>query len=378
VVTEFCGFRPNYDEGKTMGLAPYGDLERFGKLVRSLVRIDEGGGVHLDLGWFEHPRGTERRFGPAFARALGAPCRGSEPLESWHRDAAAAFERVLEERVLELTRVLRKRTRSRDLVISGGVALNSVMNGRLLRESGFDSLYVMAGAGDNGTSIGAAYYVEHATLRRPRRSVHDDPYLGTGYGREAIAEALAGFGLPAVPRSDVVEATADRLRDGRVVAFYQGRMEFGPRALGARSILANPTLPDMKATLNARVKHREPFRPFAPSVVAEAKSPYFETSSDDPFMLKVCAVRPERRAQLPAVTHVDASARLQTFSKSAHPRYHALLMAMDQRTSFNVMGQPIVESPTEAIHGFLATDIDCLAIGDFLLDKATLGRGPKG
>jgi carbamoyltransferase len=163
-------------------------------------------------------------------------------------------------------------------------------------------------------------------------------------------------------------------------------MEFGPRALGARSILANPTLPDMKATLNARVKHREPFRPFAPSVVAEAKSPYFETSSDDPFMLKVCAVRPERRAQLPAVTHVDASARLQTFSKSAHPRYHALLMAMDQRTgypvilntSFNVMGQPIVESPTEAIHGFLATDIDCLAIGDFLLDKATLGRGPKG
>lgn len=385
-VTEFCGFRPNYDEGKTMGLAPYGDPARFARLVGSLVRVDDEGGVHLDLRWFEHPRGGDRRMSDSLARALGTPRRQGEPIEACHRDAAAAFQGVLEERVLELCRVLQRRTSARDLVISGGVALNSVMNGRILRESGFERLYVMAGAGDNGTSIGAAYWVEHAVLGRPRRSPHEDPFLGTGYGDDAIASALSGFGIPAVERADVVAATADRIRDGKIVGWFQGRMEFGPRALGARSILANPTLPDMKATLNARVKHREPFRPFAPSVTSEKKSEYFETSSDDPFMLKVCAVRPEHRERLPAVTHVDGTARLQTVASEVAPRYHELLVALERRTgypvvlntSFNVMGQPIVESPSEAIHGFLSTYLDCLAIGSFLLDKESIGRrGPN-
>ncbi len=376
--TEFCGFRPNYDEGKTMGLAPYGDPERFARLVGSLVAIDEEGGVHLDLRWFDHPKGNERRCGEALLRALGERRRGQGAFEAHHRDAAAAFQQVLEERVLTMCRILRSKTGARKLVIAGGVALNSVMNGRLVRESGFDDLYVMAGAGDNGTSIGAAYYVEHGVLGGARRSVHDHPYLGAAYSNEAIARALESRGIRVETCGDVVERTASRLDEGKIVAWFQGRMEFGPRALGSRSILANPTLPDMKETLNLRVKHREPFRPFAPSVTREAKSTYFETTVDDPFMLKVCQVRPEHRARLPAVTHVDGSARLQTVSPAAHPRYHALLRALEERTgvpvvlntSFNVMGQPIVESPSDALHGFLSTDIDALAIGDYFLDKS--------
>jgi len=384
--TEFCGFRPNYDEGKTMGLAPFGDPARFAKLVGSWVQVDDDGGVHVDLRWFDYPRGGERRCAEPLTRALGPARRRDEPIEAHHRDAAAAFQRVLEERVLQLCKVLRRRSNARHLVLAGGVALNSVMNGRILRESGFDDLYVMAGAGDNGTSIGAAYWVEHAVLGGPHRSVHDDPFVGTGYGNDAIEKSLRGFGLSSEPVPDPIEQVAARIAEGKIVAWFQGRMEFGPRALGARSILANPTLPTMKAVLNERVKHREPFRPFAPSVVLERASEWFATSVADPFMLKVCAVRPEFRERLPAITHVDGSARLQTVRASSHPRYHALLQELGRRTgfpvvlntSFNVMGQPIVESPDQAIHGFLSSDIDVLAIGDHVLEKASLpSRGPN-
>ncbi|MBM4357734.1 MAG: hypothetical protein FJ096_06445 [Deltaproteobacteria bacterium] len=244
-------------------------------------------------------------------RALGPARRGNGPIERHHEDAAAAFQRTLEERVLSMSRVLRARTGARNILIAGGIALNSVMNGRLVRESGFEDLYVMAGAGDNGTSIGAAHYVEHGVLGRPRRSVHDHPYLGASYSNEAILRALTAAGITTARSTDVVRETAERLAEGKIVAWLQGRMEVGPRALGARSILANPTLPEMKATLTLRVKHREAFRPFAPSVTREKKSLYFETSVDDPFMLKDCRVRPEHRERLPAVTHVDGTARLQ-------------------------------------------------------------------
>ncbi len=377
-VTEYCGFRPNYDEGKTMGLAPYGDPARFGGVVEPIVRVDDDGGIHIDLDWFDYPNGGESRCGKRLLDALGPARAPGAELEERHRDAAAAFQRVLEERVLTVCRMLRRRSGCRRLVLSGGVALNSVMNGRIVRESGFDDIYVMPGAGDDGTSIGAALWVHHHLLGHPRRFVHDNPYLGEGYSNDAIGRALDAFHLRASRRDDLVPAVAQRIHDGRIVGWFQGRMEFGPRALGARSILATPVSPQMKATLNARVKHREPFRPFAPSVMAERKSEFFATAVDDPFMLKVCQVRPEYRSHLPAITHVDGSARLQTVHRDTHPRYHQLLAELGERsgfpvvlnTSFNVMGEPIVESPRDAVHCFLSTDIDTLAIGDYLVDKA--------
>ncbi len=376
-VTEFCGFMPNYDEGKTMGLAPYGDPRRFREVVRGLVSVDGDGRLGVDLSYFDYHSDGQRRCGPKFHDVFGAPRRRGEDFADRHRDAAAAFQEVLEERVLSLCGILKRRTAEKNLVIAGGVALNSVMNGRIVRESGFHDLYVMPGAGDNGTAIGAAAFVVHSTLGQPRHAVHDDPFLGGQHSPAAMKRALEAFSLPAVERPDVVGEVARRLHEGKIVGWFQGRTEFGPRSLGNRSILANPTLPEMKDQLNLRVKHRESFRPFAPSVTREKKAEHFETEVDDPFMLKVCYVRPSSRAKLPAITHVDGSARLQTVHRETNPRYHALLTRLEPligapvvlNTSFNVMDQPIVETPREAIECFLATGIDTLALGDFVVDK---------
>jgi carbamoyltransferase len=376
-VTEFCGFRPNYDEGKTMGLAPYGDPEPFRSVVSDMVRIDDDGGIHVDLSYFTYQFHGAERCGPKFFEAFGAPRRHGEPFADRHENAAAAFQRVLEERALEICRVLHARAKCRHLVISGGVALNSVMNGRIVRETPFDDVYVMPGAGDNGTCIGAAYYVHNVVLHRPRTSVHMDPYVGTSYEDADYARALEAHGLPVRRQAHIESAAADLLHRGKILGWFQGKMEFGPRALGNRSILANPTLPDMKAVLNARVKHREPYRPFAPSVIAEKKGEYFETEVDAPFMLKVCDVRPSYRDKLPAITHVDGSARIQTVHQSTNARYHRLIQQLGERTgtsvvlntSFNVMGQPIVETPEQAVECFLGTGIEALVLGDYLVEK---------
>jgi carbamoyltransferase len=257
------------------------------------------------------------------------------------------------------------------------VALNSVLNGRIVRESAFDDLYVMPGPGDNGTCIGAAYYAYNAVLGHDRAQVHDDPYVGTSYSDAQLREVIVGAGLPLERHEDIAAVAAALIARGRIVGWFQGRMEFGPRALGNRSILANPMLAEMKDVLNARVKHREAFRPFAPSTPAEARSEFFELDVEDPFMLKVCYVRPDKRALLPAITHVDGSARLQTVRRETNPLYHALLVELGRRTgvpvvlntSFNIMGQPIIESPVEAIRCFFSTGIDELVLGNYVLRK---------
>jgi carbamoyltransferase len=375
-VTEFCGFRPNYDEGKTMGLAPYGDPEPYLRAVSDMVAVDNGH-IHVDLSYFTYQFHGAKRCGPRFTEIFGEPRHHGEPFDARHENAAASFQRVLEERALELCRWLHDRTKCRHLVVSGGVALNSVMNGRIVRETPFEDIYVMPGAGDNGTCIGAAYYAHNVILGQPRTSVHMDPYVGTSYGDTEYASALRAQDLPVDRRDDIEAAAADLLAQGKILGWFQGKMEFGPRALGNRSILANPTLPDMKAVLNARVKHREPYRPFAPSVSAEKKADYFETSVNAPFMLKVCDVRPEFRDRLPAITHVDGSARIQTIHRDTNPRYHRLVQEMGRRngievvlnTSFNVMGQPIVETPQQAVECFLGTGIDALILGDHLVVK---------
>ncbi len=375
--TEFCGFKPNYDEGKTMGLAPFGDPKPFQKIVSDIVKVDEDGSIRIDLSYFNYQFWGYQRCNQKFYDTFGQPRKGKE-FADHHHNVAAAFQHVLEERALELCAVLRKKTPHRHLIISGGVALNSVMNGRIVRESDFDDIYVMPAAGDNGTSIGAAYYVYHVVHGHPRTQVHDDPYLGTSYSDEEIGRLIRECKLPAVKHDDIAGEAARLLAEGRILGWFQGRMEIGPRALGNRSILANPTLPHMKDKINAEVKHREAYRPFAPSAIVEKQSVYFDNIGDSPFMLKVCPVRPEMRDKLPAITHVDGSARLQTVSKDINPMYHELISKFGEKTgvpvllntSFNIMGEPIVESPVNAIRCFFSTGLDALALGSYLIRKS--------
>ena len=375
--TEFCGFKPNYDEGKTMGLAPFGDYRPYHKKVADIVRVEQDGSIKIDLSYFNYQFWGYQRCSRKFHDTFGAPRKGKD-FADHHHNVAAAFQHVLEERALELCAILRKRTASRHLIISGGVALNSVMNGRIVRESGFEDIYVMPAAGDNGTAIGAAYYVYHVVHGHPRTQVHDDPYLGTAYSDDEIGKLIRECKLTAVKHDDIAGEAARLLAEGNILGWFQGRMEIGPRALGNRSILANPTLPHMKDKINAEVKHREAYRPFAPSAIVEKQSVYFDSIGESPFMLKVCPVRPEMRDKLPAITHVDGSARLQTVSKDINPVYHELISKFGDRTgvpvllntSFNIMGEPIVESPINAIRCFFSTGLDALALGSYLIKKS--------
>jgi len=375
--TEFCGFRPNYDEGKTMGLAPFGDPERFYAQMSRLVDVDDLGRLSVDGSYFAYQNWGNRRCGPKYIEAFGRPRGRHDEIEKHHEDVAAAAQKVLEERVLEMCRVIEGRTDADYLVIAGGVALNSVMNGRILRETRFKDLYVMPAAGDNGTSIGAAYYVYNHVLGQSKRYHHLDPYLGPSYCPEVIEALLKECKLPYERSADVCVDTARLLKDGEIVGWFQGRMEIGPRALGNRSILCDPTLQQMKDKINADVKHREAYRPFAPSALADRASEFFDIDVEAPFMLKVCPVRPEKRDVLPAITHVDGSARLQTVRRETNERYYRLIEEFGKlsgvpvvlNTSFNIMGEPIVESPVQAIRCFFSTGIDVLVLGDFIIRK---------
>lgn len=376
-VTEFCGFRPNYDEGKTMGLAPFGNPERFYDAVEKLVQVDEDARVRVDLSYFNYQNWSHRRCGRKFYETFGRPRGKNEPFLDHHNDLAAAFQRVLEDKVLEICRYLERKTDAEYLVLAGGVSLNSVMNGRILRETRFKDLYVMPAAGDNGTSIGAAYYVHHEVLGNRKRFLHSNPYVGNAYGKEEIRRVLEECKLPYTESEDICAETAKLLKDGNIIGWYQGRMEIGPRALGNRSILADPTLPGMKDKINAEVKHREAYRPFAPSAPAEVRQDYFEIEVEAPFMLKVCFVKEDQRSVIPAITHVDGSARLQTVRQETNPRYHRLLTEFGKlsgvpvllNTSFNIMGEPIVESPLHAIRCFFSTGLDVLVLDDFIVRK---------
>ena len=379
-VTDFCGFKKDYDEGKTMGLAPLGDPDTYRDVVSDIVRVKEDMSLDVDLSYFGFP-GFRGFYSQKFLETFGKPRdkARSAKFEQNHLDVAAAFQENLEECLLTIAKQLRERTREDYLVISGGVALNSVANGRLVRESGFKDVYVMPAAGDNGTAIGAAFFVHNHVLGRPRTFVHDDPYVGTEYSDAAIQKALDEFKLDydVLPEGKVASTVAELLHRGQIVGWFQGRMEIGPRALGNRSILANPTLHDMKDRINAEVKHREAFRPFAPSCPIEDTPRYFEQDVADPFMLKVCDVRPEMRDSLPAITHVDGTARLQTVHAETNPLYYQLLKEFEKlsgfpvllNTSFNVMGEPIVESPADAVRCFFSTGLDYLVLGNCLLRK---------
>jgi len=376
-ITQFCGFKPNYDEGKTMGLAPLGDPDPFYDKMRELITIDNEGDIKIDLSYFSYQFWGHQRFSKKFIDTFGPPRDKKGEFKDSHLNVAAAAQCVLEDRILDLSNVLHTKTGADYIVMAGGVALNSVANGRVVRESKFKDVYVMPAAGDNGTGIGASYYVYNKILNKPRNFVHLNPYIGNGYTNEEILKVIRECKLNAEYHEDICSEAAKLLRAGNIMGWFQGNMEIGPRALGNRSILADPTGSEMKDKINAEVKHREAYRPFAPSCTVEAASKFFETEVEDPFMLKVCFVRPEARKLLPAITHVDGSARLQTVLKETNPRYHELLTRFGElsgipvllNTSFNIMGEPIVESPSHAIRCFFTTGLDVLVLGNYVIRK---------
>jgi carbamoyltransferase len=376
-VTYFCGFKPYYDEGKTMGLAPLGNPEVYKEDIAKLVWVDKNGQLHFDLSYFNFQNLSLERFSPKFYKKFGKRRKPDEEFSQRHMDMAAAFQEVLEDRVLEICDVLHRKTKLDYLVVSGGVSLNSVMNGRIVRESKFKDIYVMPAAGDNGTAIGAAYYLYNGILKKPRNFVHLDPYVGTFYTNEEIEKVLKVAKLDYEYFEDISEKASSLLEKGKIIGWFQGKMEIGPRALGNRSILANPTFPDMQAKINSEVKFREAFRPFAPSTILEAKNDYFDLEVEAPFMLKVCNVLKDKQDLISAVTHVDGSARLQTVNRALNPRYYDVIKNLGDKTgvpvvlntSFNIQGEPVVESPKDAIRCFFSTGLDALFIGNYVLTK---------
>ena len=379
VVTGYLGFAQGSDEYKVMGLASYGE-PIYAPLFRRMVRITRDGAYSFDLDFFSSGLRGPYYLSEDVMRQLGSPRGQGQEIEQRHMDIAASIQLVLEEVVLELLERLHARTGLRNLCFGGGVALNCSLNGRLLRESPFEHIWIQPAAGDDGCAVGAAldmYYASGGTERRPMAHA----YLGPAFSIDEIEAALATSKSRAtrLDEDQLLTETARLIAEGKIVAWFQGRMEWGPRALGARSILADPTRAEMKDILNLYVKHREDFRPFAPSVIREAAITYFECEEqpDSPFMLFVHRVRPEKQELLPAITHIDGTARIQTVDRAHNPRYWKLLQEVERlrgvpavvNTSFNVQGEPIVCTPEDAIRCYYSTGLDALVIGDYLLVK---------
>ncbi|HEX6201803.1 MAG TPA: carbamoyltransferase C-terminal domain-containing protein [Thermoanaerobaculia bacterium] len=389
-ITGYLGFRVDGGEGQVMGLAPYG-RPRYADRLRRVLIDEPGGGFRLDLAFFDFLAGR-RMFSDALCELLdGPPRRPGEPLDERHRDVARSAQEVLEEVLLAKVRWLHRRVGGDSLCLAGGVALNCVANGRLLRDGPFRRLFVPPAPGDAGGALGAAALAWRQLAGEggeggwsPVQPLHH-AFLGPRSTADEVAELLAAAGLPAEDfrgrEGDLVEAVAARLAAGQVVGWFQGAMEIGPRALGARSILASPLDPGMRDRVNRHVKRREEFRPFAPAVLAGRAADFLALDHPVPFMTETCAVR--RPAELPAVTHVDGSARPQTVDPATAPRFAALLAAFARRTgvpvlmntSFNVRGEPIVATPADALSSFADAGLDALAIEGFVVDRAALPEG---
>jgi carbamoyltransferase len=401
--TNYTGFKVNSGEYKLMGLAPYGE-PKYAQLIKDhLIHINDDGSFQLDMSYFDYCTGltmTNSRFNALFG---GAPRISESPLTQREMDIAASIQMVTEEVVIKMVRDIRRSSGQKNLCLAGGVALNCVANGKLLREKIFDQIWIQPAAGDAGGAIGAALAVYYLMLNKPREANSKDAmkgaYLGPAYPQSDIERSLQEVGAvySIVADHELISKTAFALAEGKAVGWHQGRMEFGPRALGARSIIADPRSPIAQKQLNLKIKFRESFRPFAPSILSEDVSDWFEMDADSPYMLMVANVAKKRRvpisenegalsgisklniqrSEIPAVTHVDYSARIQTVHAETNPLYHALITEFKSQTgcpilvntSFNVRGEPIVNTPEDAFRCFMGTDIDVLAIGNCLLYK---------
>jgi carbamoyltransferase len=376
--TYYTGFKVNSGEYKVMGLAPYGEPKYVQKILDELVDLREDGSLRLNMKYFGYGDGLTMT-NAAFDALFGAPPRNPEtPITQREKDLARSIQEVTEFAMLRMAKHVHQETGEKNLCLAGGVALNCVGNGRILREGPFENIWIQPAAGDAGGALGAALSVWHQYLdhsRTPRSA--QSPYLGPNFSSGEIQTILDSRGAVYIPgdRSTLIQRVARLLADGKIVGWFQGRMEFGPRALGSRSILGDPRSPTMQCEMNLKIKFRESFRPFAPAVIRERVSEFFDLDCDSPYMLLVAQTRDP--ASLPAVTHVDGTARIQTVSREDNSLFHELLCEFGRltgypvliNTSFNVRGEPIVCTPEEAHTCFLRTEIDYLVMEDFILDK---------
>lgn len=415
-VTYYTGFRVNSGEYKVMGLAPYGEPKYASKMLEHLIDLKEDGSFRINQQYFDYCTGltmTNQNFADLFGQPVRRP---EELLTQFHMDMAASVQKVTEEVLFKLTRSLQKEYDAKNLCLAGGVALNCVANGKILRDAKFENIWVQPAAGDAGGALGAAmasYYMYAGNPRTANRTTDAmfGSYLGPVYEQSEIEAELSAAGavFETVDFDTMIERTAQDLADDKAVGWFQGRMEFGPRALGGRSVLGNAKSPSMQKTLNLRVKYRESFRPFAPSVLSEKVADWFDIDTPSPYMLMVANVAEKRRrkmtaeeealfgidklnvarSEIPAVTHVDYSARIQTVHAETNPAYHKLISKFEElsgcpvlvNTSFNVRGEPIVCTPEDAFNCFMGTEIERLVIGNCILKKedqdATLKRDYK-
>ena len=407
-ITYYCGFRVNSGEYKLMGLAPYGEPRYTDLIYNHLIDLKPDGSLAMDMRYFDFCAGLTMT-NDAFAKLFGGPARSAESqITQREMDLAASIQKVTEEVVLRMARTAKELTGERYLCLAGGVALNCVANGILLREKIFDDIWIVPPAGDAGGALGAALFVHHHLLENPRnpqgRDSMQGSWLGPQFSNEEIQDFLKEKNVPHTfhaDETDLLAATAQAMVEGKVIGWFAGRMEFGPRALGARSIIGDPRNPAMQAQMNLRIKFRESFRPFAPCVLKEDAAEWFELEGESPYMLIVAPVREEKRltltetqkdamrdpdlrkrvnvprSQIPAVTHVDMSARIQTVDEERHGRYYRLIREFKAQTgcgvivntSFNIRGEPIVCTPSDAYRCFLASDMDVLVLENSILYK---------
>jgi carbamoyltransferase len=409
--TYYTGFKVNSGEYKVMGLAPYGEPKYAKLILDKLLDLKPDGSFRLDMSFFDYCTGftmTNDRFAELFGQPVRSP---DQLLTQFHMDVAASIQAVLDEAVLRLARSLAKHTGSRNLCLAGGVALNCVANGKVLRDGSFDNIWIQPAAGDAGGAVGAALAAYHIFKDQPRKTDATDgmsgSFLGPTFSQVEIERRLtaAGAKFAVLGEAAMIETTAQALAGEMAVGWFQGRMEFGPRSLGARSILGDPRSPAMQKNLNLKVKYRESFRPFAPAVLREDVSEWFDLASDSPYMLIVADVKADKhrgmspdqqalfgidklnvaRSEIPAVTHVDYSARIQTVHRETNPLFHALLSRFKAltgcpvlvNTSFNVRGEPIVCTPEDAFRCFMGNELDMLVVGNCVLQKAEQDPGLK-
>ena len=409
--TYYTGFKVNSGEYKLMGLAPYGK-PIYEDQIKKLIDIKQDGTFRLDQKYFNYATGltmTNSRFNNLFGQKPRNP--DIEKITQFHMDVAASIQKVTEEIMIKLAKSVRKEYNIKNLCLAGGVALNCVANGKILKEKIFENIWIQPAAGDAGGSLGAALALWHIEQANKREINLDDDmkgsYLGTEFSQEDIEDELNSIGanFDKVNYEDLINKTSEFLSQEKAVGWFQGRMEFGPRALGGRSILADPRSDKMQKNLNLKVKYRESFRPFAPSVLKEDVSDWFDMDKDSPYMLIVASIKPDKkiemseeqkkcfgidklnikRSEIPAVTHVDYSARIQTVGKKNNRRYYDLILKFKEKTgcpiivntSFNVRGEPIVNTPTEAFNCFMGTELDYLVIGNCILDKKKQDKNLK-
>jgi carbamoyltransferase len=378
-ITTYLGFKANQEEGTVMGLAAYGEPTYLDKL-KEIVKVRPDGSFHMDESFFGFNRAS-RMYTYKFIKMFGKDRKPEDKIEDRHRDIAASLQKFIEEVVIKMARHVCQETKLDRLCLAGGLFLNCIANNKILEEAPLKEVFIQPAAGDSGGALGVACYVYNSILGNPRTYVMTDAYLGPEFSANQIKRALTKEELDFEELDDsaLFKSIADKICNNKIIGWFQGRMELGPRSLGNRSIIANPCNPQMKDLLNSRVKKRESFRPYAPVVLEERATEFFDLKNLSPFMLLAPRVRAEKKDLIPAVTHVDGTARVQTVNKSTNPRLWNLIKEFEIitgapvliNTSFNLRGEPIVCAPEDAISSFKKSQMDYLVLGNYVVEKKT-------